>query len=210
VSCMTRLLIASTCYELAQLAGTLNHPILVDFVYSCAAFGQVPTIDGPITTNGPAIQPLAGWPKKPASTLGVVIGIGYEEDLALGVIEELEPTSVWAFRPKDHDPRYEQEIETRNRGLFDEIPPANIIRYSLFDAFSLFCSVEALIGLAKNKCRLVVVPLGPKIFALVGCLATLRHHPAVGFWRVSNGENLTPVERRASGRLVTIRALFEP
>lgn len=210
ISCMTRLLIASTCYEIAQLATRLGHRILVDFVYSCAEFGEVPKIDGPVTVNGPAIPALAGWPQNPASSLGVIIGIGYEEDLALGVIEELEATSVWAFRPKDHDPRYETEIEAKNHGLFDEIPPANMVRYSLFDPFSLFCSVEALVGLAKQKSRLVVVPLGPKLFALVGCLATLRHHPAVGFWRVSNGENVNPVERRASGKILVLQTLFEP
>jgi hypothetical protein len=136
------------------------------------------------------------------------LGIGYEDDLALGMLEELEVAEVWGFRPRDHDLRYDSAIDQRNLGLFEEIPPSNLIKYSVFDPYSLFVSVESLIALAKYKYRLILVPFGPKIFALSGCLACLTHYPEIGFWRVSGGANTSPVDRKPLGDILMIRASF--
>ena len=206
ISSMNRNLIAAVCFHLLHAAQTAKRAVAVDFVYSPAEFGDIPDTFGPVVFNGPCLDELAGWPPMPALPCGLVLGIGYEEDLALGVIEDLEAARVWAFRPKDHDPRYDDAINARNRGLFEEIAPANLIRYSIFDPFTLFTSLEALIGLSKSEYRMIIVPFGPKIFALASCLAALFHYPMIGFWRVSGGANIQPVDRRASGSILGLSA----
>jgi hypothetical protein len=206
VSSMTRQLIAAASFYLFHFAQAAKRSLSVDYVYSLAKFGDIPSTFGPIVFNGPSIDALAGWPGEPALPCGLVLGIGYEDDLAIGMIEELEAAQVWAFRPKDHDARYDAAIDERNRGLFTEISPSNLIRYSIFDPYSVFTSVEGLIGLSKAEYRLIIVPFGPKIFAVASCLAALVHHPAVGFWRVSGGANLEPVDRKPLGTVLGITA----
>jgi hypothetical protein len=208
ISSMTRQQIACITYFLWGQARLKSKTVCVHFVYSLAEFGTIPSSFGPIIWNGPSISQLAGWSEKPKLPCGVLLGIGYEEDLALGVIEELEAARVWAFRPKDHDPRYESAINEKNRGLFDEVPAKNFIRYSVFDPYSLFVTVETVMGLSKRSCRLIVVPFGPKIFALASCLASLCHFPEVGFWRVSGGVNQEPVDRKALGPTLCLAAVF--
>lgn len=210
ISSMNRLLIASLCYEIAQIAIKMERRVNVDFVYSIAKYGVVPEFCGPIVTNGPALASLGGWSKSPSVPCGIILGIGYEEDLALGIIEELEASEIWGFRPKDHEKRYDEAIDRRNQGLFDEISAANLVKYSVFDPFSLYVSIESLIALTKSAYRLIVVPFGPKIFALASCLAVLRHYPEVGFWRVSGGANLEAVDREPLGKVLGLHVTFSP
>lgn len=210
ISSMTRLLIASISLECAKLSTAIKRIISVDFVYSNAIFGEMPMNEGPIMVNGPALPALGGWPIKPAAPLGIILGIGYEQDLALGVIEELEAADVWAFRPRDHDERYDQAINERNEGLFNEIPPSKLIHYSLLNAFGLYMALDALVKLAKQDSRLIIVPLGPKIFALASSLVCLKHFPSIGLWRVSSGENLEPIDRIPVGTILGLKVIFKP
>lgn len=206
ISSMTRQMIALTCLHSATLLP--NHTVICDFIYSPAAFGELPDMDGPILSNGPVASRFAGWCSMPGAPCGLVLGIGYEEDLALGVIEDLEAGAVWAFRPINPDARYDEAIETHNRGLFDVISLNSLVRYSLDDPYALFASVEQLVALSKSDYRVIIVPLGPKVFSLASSLACLANYPEVGLWRVSAGPNLKPVERKPTGELVGLRAVF--
>lgn len=210
ISSMSRLLIGAICFEISELVRKTKFRVDVDFTYSIAKFGSVPDVFGPITANGPALPSLGGWARTPSAPCGLILGIGYEEDLALGTIEELEASEVWGFRPKDHEHGYDEAIDLRNKGLFDEISPGNLVRYSVFDPFTLFISLESLIALSKSDYRLIVVPFGPKIFALAGCLAVLCHYPEVGFWRVSGGANLQAVDREPRGEILGLTVSFLP
>jgi hypothetical protein len=210
ISSMTRQLIAAVVFFLWRTAKSESRRISVHFVYSIAEFGPIPSTFGPIVSNGPSIQPFAGWSENSRLPCGVILGVGYEEDLALGVIEDLEAARVWLFRPKGGDPRYEEAVDAKNRGLFEEIASKNLIRYSVFDPYSVFVTVEALIGLSKRDCRLIIVPFGPKVFALSSCLAGLCHYPEVGFWRVSGGVNQEPVDRKPLGTVLGLAAVFSP
>jgi hypothetical protein len=207
ISSMTRLLISAICYELAILSKECGQTIKVDFVYSIAEFGQVPVVTGPLLHEGPVINPLGGW-TSPGAPCAVILGIGYEEDLALGVVEELQAAKIWAFRPSGHDPKYDAAIDEKNRGLFDEIPAGSIIKYPVFDPFFLFASIEGLMALTKNEYSVIVVPFGPKFFALASTLGALIHFPKVGVWRASGGSHMEPVERKPLGPILGLTAHF--
>lgn len=209
ISSMSRLLMASICFKLMILSKALDSTITVDFVYSLAAFGKLPKATGPLVNDGPVIDELAGWPSNPGAPCALVMGIGYEEDLALSVLEQLEAAKIWVFRPKDHALEYDLAIDERNKGLFEEIPSESIIRYSIFDPYWLYVSIESLVGLSLPSYNVIVVPLGPKIFALMSMLASLRHYPSVGFWRISCGDNLQPVDRKATSHVICSRVVFD-
>ena len=72
--------------------------------------------------HGPVTNWYAGW-SGGQSPVVAFIGIGYEEDRALGVFEYLEPGDAWAFIPEGEDAKYDVQLRTRNGLLFDEIRP---------------------------------------------------------------------------------------
>jgi len=209
ISSMTRQLISAISFFLMENALTFKMEARADFVYSIAKFGEIPSKYGPIVSNGPSIRQLAGWSPNASLPCGVVLGIGYEQDLALGLIEDLEASRVWAFRPCGHHHNYDLAIDKSNVGLFDEIPRNNQTLYSVHDPYTLFAALETLFGLNKRDIRLIVAPFGPKIFTLASSLAALMHYPEIGIWRVSGGTNQEPVDRVAAGSIPALSAIFK-
>jgi hypothetical protein len=208
ISSMTRQVISLLAFELQLWAQRLGCHISCDFVYSAAKFGELPSLSGPIQYNDPVFNQLAGWSSIPGQGCGIILGVGYEPDLALGVIEELEASAVWIYRPKNDEKAYDDAIDEHNRGLFETVPPRNRVRYSITDPYGLFVSLDQLAGLAKQDYRIIIVPFGPKIFALASVLVALSNYPDVGIWRVSGGPNLEPVDRVANGTVVPLRVIF--
>lgn len=210
VSSLTRKLMSSVFFLLRKVSLQLFRSIDLTIVYSLAKFGSLPPDFGPVVFNGPAIPELCGWPKEPTQELGLVIGIGYERDLALGVIEELEPAALWMFRPRNLDKNYDAEIEEKNRGLFDNSVGAQASLYPIEDPYASFVAVDTLLSKCHTKYRTIILPLGPKIFAAAACLSALRLYPHIGYWRVSGGKNVEPVDRAPSGRILGLCADFNP
>lgn len=208
ISSMTRHMISSICFELARFSTTRKIEIECDFFYSIAEFGELPTVSGPIVANGPVVSKLAGWPSAIGSPCGLIIGVGYEEDLALGVIEDLEAGSVWIFRPINPDSRYDAAIESFNKGLFDVVPDNRLIWYSPREPFHTFISLNQLARLTKTEYRTIITPLGPKIFSLVANIVGINNYPEVGVWRVSCGENSPPVDRVSSEEPIGLSVTF--
>lgn len=206
VSSMTRQMIALIALNAANIQGALD--VECDFVYSPASFGELPDVEGPILSNGPVCDQLAGWSPTVGVPCGLVLGIGYEPDLALGVIEDLEAGEVWAFRPYNSDKKYDVAINDHNQGLDQHIPNSNYVRYFIYDPYYLYIALGQLVRSAKYEYRTIIVPLGPKIFSLCATLVTLSNYPDVGLWRVSAGPNLTPVDRKPTGEVFGIKTIF--
>lgn len=206
ISSMTRQMISLIPF----FASTTFFPgrVVCEFCYSPAEFGELPAVNGPILSDGPVYDKLAGWGRCPNAPCGLVVGIGYEQDLALGVIEDLEAGEVWAFRPRNPDHKYDEAIDAHNKGLNDRIRPSNRVRYSIYDPYALFVSLNQLVASAKYDFRIILVPFGPKIFALCASIVALQHYPELGLWRVSAGPNLSPVDRKPTGEIYKLFVTF--
>lgn len=206
ISSMTRQMISLLSFYAASTPCSCT--IICDYVYSPAQFGELPNVEGPILSDGPVTEKLAGWCSVLGAPCGVILGIGYEPDLALGVIEDLEAGEVWAFRPTNSDVNYEDAITRHNRGLDQNVRAANTIRYSIYDPYALYVSLNQLVRSARHEYRTIIVPFGPKIFSLCATIATLSNYPEIGLWRVSAGPNLTPVDRIPTGEIVGLRVSY--
>jgi len=208
ISSMNRKLIAQAVYSAAEVADQVGRSLTVDFLYSLAEYSDPGAPGRPICHRGPVIPEFAGWSDQPGDPCVAIVGIGYEADLALGTIEELEASEIWAFRPTGHDPRYDIAIDEANKGLFDLIPSGHIFKYSITEIFELFLHLESLVAGTLQSERPVLIPLGLKMFALCSFFVALQHFPNVAVWRVSAGQFAEPVDRIPSGAIQVITGHF--
>jgi hypothetical protein len=181
--------------------------IIVDFVYAGALFSE-PIDAGPMTSAGPVLPAFAGWSSEPDRPCVAVFGLGYELEKAVGVLEYLEPTHVWAFQPVGHDRRYTKAIALANRTFLESLPASRVVFYNIWRPAELVGRLESLIFGALRSARPMLIPFGPKIFTLSCLLVASLHYPEVPVWRVSPGDAAPPQDRVPNGKVIGLRVDF--
>ncbi len=185
--------------------------VAVDFWYSPAA---PPTADAhdvtvPIASAEPLHPLVSGWGADPWLPLSAIVGVGIERDLALGVAEHLDVSRVHAFVPAGIHDSFDQLAEQANAEFFLADYMIRSTRYDLRQPFDLFTRVESLTyGLLRTD-RVALVPLGPKIFALVSILVALAVPGPVAVWRFSEGDSKEHGRGAPIGEMFHLRAKFD-
>lgn len=127
ISSMTRSRMASLLDAIRKGFGAPG--VRADFVYSLAAFSEPPKSQPPNTHVGPIAPSFAGWWTEPDRVVAALVGLGYEEDKALGAVEHLQPGEVWVFTPQSVVAEYSPALEVANRTLLDSIPASQRLFY---------------------------------------------------------------------------------
>lgn len=131
-----------------------------------------------------AITPeLTAFDSDPDQPIALMLGLGFEYGLGLGLIDLIEPEQTICFRATGFDLRYDEAVKSAN---FDfDFSTANLLvqPYSLTDPLRAYSSMNNIAyGLLASH-RIEIVPLGPKIFSayavllalnFVGCVTVLR------------------------------------
>lgn len=186
----------------------------IDILYSYGSYYKPNIEDVPIVHYGPVIPHFAGWTKNPDLPNSLIMGIGFEPNRAMGVWEYLESNIVYIFVPKGPSSRFDNQIYNSNATLLYQMNRPygsySIIEYNYNDIYKTFLKLESIVYGCKLKSRPIIIPFGPKIFAVISMLAGLIHLPDVSIWRVSGGEFEPPINRFPSGEVVGINCqLFE-
>jgi hypothetical protein len=198
ISSMTRLRIAAVVEALNELQSPVA--VRVDFLYAPELYHEPPPPADATLSIGPVSPYFAGWSTELDRPLIAVIGLGFEPDKAAGAVEFLEPEHALACSPLGPDPRFREKLEESNSPLWSERVTRGF-DYPLSDPYRGFVRLESRVQSLLRSARPLLVPLGPKIFALACLLVAALHEPAVPVWRVSSGELEEPVPREASGQL---------
>jgi hypothetical protein len=188
-----------------EAAGVLGeHATLrVDFLYTPSKpFDPLP---GPerIEVSGPVTPGFAGFAADPDSPVVAFVGLGVEEDRAIGALEYIEPATTWAFVPGGEDPDFDERSKAANDWVWRTVPTDQIVPYAVADPFSLIVDLEQLVASEAVSGRPILVPLGPKIFA-VCCLLVAVLHRRAGVWRVSPGGYGGQLDCESAGKLVAL------
>lgn len=205
ISSMSRPMLANLVYVLSK---ERSRSIAATFTYLPATFVKGSAEHPPVAVSEPVTAAYAGWTSAPERPISAIIGLGYEHDLALGALEYLEPTAAWTFIPTGEDRRYDDAVKEANRSLSSMFSADRSMFYSVDIPTRLHATLEALVyGLIQTS-RPILIPFGPKIFSLCCLLVARNYAPDVTVWRVS-GETLSrPGDREASGKVITLKALF--
>ncbi|WP_241073446.1 hypothetical protein [Achromobacter insuavis] len=208
VSCFTRFRLAAIVHRIFSIAQNRKNELIVDFVYALANFEKPNTNRHPNITVGPAHPAFAGWSQGNYSSTATVLGLGYEQDQAMGVVEYLQAGEVWAFAPNSPVKDYKPEVDNANALLLSEIPLNHVIEYDVCAPVSAIATLESVVRGLSVEHSVVLVPFGPKIFVLCALIvAAIRQDVAV--WRASQGNRITPHDRTFSGVKVGMRLAFQ-
>jgi hypothetical protein len=208
ISSMSRPMIATVVVELSKLSAHLG--IEVTFVYCPAVFTKPSNVRQPVTVSQPVIPELAGWSVQPERSVAAIVGLGFEFDQALGAIEFLEPAVAWTFIPFGEDQQFDRAVAEANNDLLTALKPERIVRYNVADPYRCFVELEALTYGLMDNMRPIIVPFGPKLFALLSFLIGVIHSPNVTVWRVSGDQVGMPDDRIASGNIISLNTIFIP
>lgn len=205
-SSLSRFLIALTLTEL--LERSRSRELDVRLLYAPAAFAPPPEDAGPVVTFGPVLDELTGIGDIQRGGLALVMGLGYEPNLALAAYQELDPVEAWLACPCGVENRYDDAVKSANRSLIPMVDDACVVPYRVDRPFDAFIKLENLVAGLLNDSTVVLLPFGPKIFATVMMLVALLHSPEVGVWRVS-AEDLAPAaDKDAAGSIFALDVSF--
>lgn len=206
ISCFNRFRMAHLIDALRTLRA---NEITVTFRYSIAEFTPPTKDTAPTVTVAPVIPQFAGWTTRPDRPPAAIVGLGYEPNKAIGIVDHLEiNNATWAYYPLGPIPEYYQRVLEANRSLVDIIQSDGRCQpYDLNEPAQLFSEINSLVDMLKPHFNAVLIPFGPKLFALMTLLVASLHED-VGVWRVSSGALEEPVNRRPSGHIISVTAHF--
>jgi hypothetical protein len=184
ISSMPRQRIASFLLAFDE-AAKRGVDVEMDFFYSPAAFSSPPLTPSSTLHAGPVLREYSGRLRRTSLPIGTLIGLGYEPQRAMGAFELLEPTTAWAFRPQGGDPRFTEALQTSNDLLLRVLGEDRVFDYKVEHALDTVYALESFVYAVQGSHRLVLLPMGPKIFALACLLVALSDEPdRPAVWRV--------------------------
>lgn len=177
----------------------------VVFSYSPSEYSE-PKISAPNRRVGPI--PGFSYLDLPLKQTALVIGLGYEKERALGLVEYLEPAETFAFFTKPaFDSRFTKAVLKNNFQLLTRLGEKSSYAHPLTDLHVTGRLLSSLaLGLSKQY-RVVLAPLGVKPFGLL-CLLLAGVHKQLEVWRVSSCEAGKPINRKPNGHIVLCEAIF--
>lgn len=178
--------------------------MIVDFVYAFPRF-ELPSERSSVMVHaGPVSPAFAGTVGDPESPLVAMLGVGFEQERALGAIEYVDPSRIWLLWPYGGDGRYQEVLETANENLVAAWDPLGRSVYNLHQPYEEFIRLESLVfGLGQDY-RIVFLPFGPKLLTLL-CLLVAGVHRDSAVWRLSPGETELPLDVAADGEIAMLR-----
>lgn len=183
----------------------------VDFIYCPSEYSEPQFKLESVSSFGPVLPAFAGDIAETRRKLALLVGVGYEFNRIIGAIEALEPDKVYAFKPIGTDRRFESKIDENNLD-FEFLTTNDVLReYDLNFPKQLYLMTRRAVELELSKRSVLILPLGPKIFAGVAILIAMLRHPSVMVWRHSTTSSSRPESTRdaiASGVISRLQFKF--
>lgn len=126
----------------------------------------------------------------------LIVGLGYENKKAEGIIEYLDPKVTYALYSKpSFDVRFSDAVEENNKKLIEDLSE-NVITFPFNDLLSIERILTSLYFSLRDEYNVIIAPLGPKPFTLIAMLLSIKFDD-IDVWRVSSGSDFNKYNRQA-------------
>lgn len=197
-SCASRRLISKVLLSLDRIA---KDQLELCCVYAVSEFYPPPSDELPSHISEPVVGELSGWSNDLSQPPCAVIGLGFEPGRAIGCIDYLEMPEVRLLQPHGPDPRFIDAVEQANGQLIMEAGTNCLFPYSVMDPVDTYLKLESMVFGLLDEFRPVLIPLGPKIFAVSCIVLAIRNAPSVCVWRTSSGQLGVPHDTKTDGNV---------
>ncbi len=199
VSSMSRHVMAAVLANVYALA--VKEQIHLSILYCPGSYHEPP----PATASAldlSAVEGLEGWSVYPERPLSVIVGLGYEPELASAAIEYLDPSGTWVYVADSREPRFRAAAMEANSSIMHVVDRRRIVDYDPAEPKKLFAEMLLLAETLAKQSRVVIVTGGPKIFGAIAMLIKLRVGDEVAVWRVSMHDYMPIKDTAAEGDIV--------
>jgi len=200
-------ILLQAAHKRGESIGNLN----VNLLYTPAEYSAPPAhLKGEPLEAGPVNDSFRGHLRRTSLPLAAVFGLGYEPQRAIGAFELLEPSRAWAFRPESDSADFSASLDEANRLLLSAFSPREVLTYPVLNPGETFYRLESLVSGLSRSHRVVLVPMGPKVFAVCCLLLGLDdavERPAV--WRIGAVGGSSAVDVKPRGDIVGLAVEFE-
>jgi hypothetical protein len=179
-----------------------------NFVYSPSLYLKP---NQPIS-NG-IVDPIDGFcgissPDRPTA---LVVGLGYEYNRAIGLMDYIDPAVCYAFYTDPAtDIRFRNDVVNNNKLFIDSIQGSGfdkVFKHSIWDMDSTSNQLFSLCSGLRDNYRVIIAPLGTKPFSLLSLLIATRFND-IDVWRVSDGTHGTIVDHKPNGKIIAYHVDF--
>jgi len=198
ISCASRRLISKVLLSLDRV---FQHELELCCTYSVSEFYNPPEDELPSHISEPVIGELSGWSNDLSQPPCAVIGLGFEPGRAIGCLDYLEIPEVKLLKPHGPDERFEKAVVKANEQLIQEAGESCLHPYSVMDPVDTYLKLESMVFGLLDEFRPVLIPLGPKIFAVACIVLAIRNAPNICVWRTSSGKLGIPHDTKADGNV---------
>jgi hypothetical protein len=175
----------------------------IDILYAPAQFRDPSLTFLPVAGEMAVISELSGRIRGPHVKTTMIVGLGYEYGVALGVIEKFEPDRLFAFRPIGSDTRFEKSVKIANFDFAFQ-PAPTIVDYNIASPYQIFYNLYDITRGLTDYTEVIIAPGGPKIFSMIAIIVGLMLRPNVCVWRVSLSDAGVSGDVLANGEIVGI------
>lgn len=199
VSSMTRTVMADFLSQLID--DPYFSGISISVIYSLAKFAEPSNSPANLIDFSP-IRQFSGWTVQPEKPAAMILGLGYELDQAIGAIEYIDPSTTIIFSPVGKDPRFAISVAEANEPLFEIVAQPRVVRYDVDDPLGSYWYLHSLVGTLVNDARVIIVPMGPKIFVSLCLLCQREFGNEVSVWRSSSHSDESARDAHPDGLVI--------
>jgi len=201
VSSMNRSLIARL---LASIFMVVEPPFSLRIYYAPAAYVEPQYLFMPARQSAPAIPELSGKLGTHQSGLALLLGLGFEYGVSLGLLEQFEPDRAIVFMPRGSDERYDRAVRKANFDFDFGHENLELFQYQVNQPLALFESLFSITAGVTAGQRLVIARNGPKILAALATIVGLFRAPQVTVLRASLATGPPDHHVEADGSIVAV------
>ncbi len=166
-----------------------NETATIELIYYPQKFREPDRVLEEVLSFGPVTPAFIGVADPDNSKTHLILGAGFEYGRAVSAIDLLEPDHTLCYTPVGSDPRFEGAIRANNLNFSFLTSRDQLLPYYIDEPKGLFFELMSAISSLSHKGSVLILPLGPKIFAAISIVAALCHHPNVMVWRHSVNEH---------------------
>jgi hypothetical protein len=201
VSSMDRSLIGRLLNSIFRV---VEPPFSLRVCYAPAAFVE-PNYDFvPARECAASIPELSGSLGAHQSSLLLLLGLGYEYGISLGLLEQFEPDQAIVFMPTGTDVRYDAAVRKANFDFNFGLENIGLFPYRIDQPVTLFETLFSITSNASILHRVIIAPNGPKILAALATVVGLFRAPQIAVVRASLAAQPPSHHIEAHGSIIAI------